>query len=282
MLRSKAFTPGFKLFGGITVFSVVAAYLFAFGGNLANSDMGLMDAVLGPLSVGWKGGVGGHLGYSVLAGTTVGAGLWAALMLAFRDADSESQAQVSDVEPRALTAVPHGASYAPVALALGAVGLIIGLASSTVLTVVSIVVLVATAVVWTTRAWAARLSDNDAENFQKYETMMEPWRVPLVSVAAIAFVIVGLSRILLAVSKLEAVIVLAVVTTVFFIGAAVVAARPRMVRNSLAVLAIAAAVIVLAAAIYGLAVGEREFKDLSKASAPPSAHVVADTTGDPA
>lgn len=282
MLRSRAFTPGFKLFGGFTVLSLIAAYVFALGGNLINGDMGLVDSVIGPFTLGWKGGVGGHLGYSVLVGTTVGAGLWAGLMLAFRDADSESQAQISHVEPRALTAAPHGASYAPLALGLGTAGLLIGLASSTLLTVVSIVVLVATAVVWTTRAWANRLSDDDADNAAMYETLMEPWRVPVLSLAVIAFVVIGLSRLLLAVSQIGSVVVFSLVATVFFLGAAVVATRPRMSRNSLALLVVAAAIIVLAAAIYGLAVGEREFKDYSKTAAAPVSLVVGDTTGDSA
>lgn len=282
MLRSRAFTPGFKLFGGITVYALLAAFVFALGGNIANSDLGLVDTVLGPLTLGWKGGVGGHLGYTVLIGITVGAGLWAGLMLAFRDADSESQAQVTHVEPRALTAVPHGASYAPLALALGVVGLVIGLASSTVLTVISIVVLVATAAVWTTRAWASRLSDDDAANAAQYERMMEPWRVPVLSLAGIAFVVIGLSRLLLAVSKTGSVVVFALVATVFFVGAAVVAARPRISRNALALLAVLAAVIVLAAAIYGLAVGERKFKDYSKTMPAPEAIVDGASTGESA
>ena len=74
MLRSRAITPGFRLFGGISVLSLLGAFLFALGNNIANSDQGLIDSVVGPLSLGWKGGAGSHLGYTVLVSTAVASG----------------------------------------------------------------------------------------------------------------------------------------------------------------------------------------------------------------
>jgi len=288
MLRSRVLTPGFKLFGGFAAFAFVAAYLFGLGSNLANSDQGLVDSVIGPLTFGWKGGVGAHLGYVVLLGTAAAAGTLAGLILAFRDADPESQAQVTDVEVRPLTAVPHGAAYTPLAAALAGVGLLIGFAASTPLALASIFALVMIALVWTTRAWANRASDDDAANSAMYERLMEPWRVPVMSLVAVGVVVLGVSRLLLAVDKVSSVIVFAGIATVFFVVAAVVASRPAMSRSGMAILVVVAAVIVLAAAIIGLVAGQREFKnyaeDHSSLGANPSAQVVTvgETTGESA
>jgi len=264
MLQSRVLTPGFKLFGGIAAVAFVGAFVFAVGGNLANSDQGLIDSVVGPLTLGWKGGVGSQLGYSLLLGTAVGAGAIAGMILAFRDADPESQAEVTHVEVRPLTAVPHGASYAPVAVALAGVGLLIGLAASTPLALASGFVIIATALVWTTRAWASRATDDDATNSAMYERLMEPWRVPVLSLVVVAIVVLGVSRLLLATTKTGSVVVFALIAVAFFVITAVIASRPRMPRNALAMLILITVLIVLGSAIAGLVVGQREFKDYSK------------------
>ena len=51
------FTPGFKLFFGIAVALATAAVIHGYttGGTH-----------VGPISLGWKGGVGDHLGYGIL------------------------------------------------------------------------------------------------------------------------------------------------------------------------------------------------------------------------
>ncbi len=264
MLRSRAITPGFRLFGGIAAFAFIGAFLFALGANVANTDQGLIDSVVGPLTLGWKGGVGSHLGYTVLLSTAVASGTVAVLLQAFRDADPESKAEVTHVEARPLTAVPHGASYAPLAAALGGVGLLIGLAASTPIALASVFFLFCTAVVWTTRAWSNRLSDDDVANHERYEQLMEPWRVPILSLVVTAFVVLGVSRLLLAVSKLGSVIVFGAIATIFFVGAIIVASRPKLSRGAVTIVLLLAALIVLGSAIGGLVAGQREFKILGE------------------
>lgn len=264
MLQSRVLTPGFKLFGGISVVSLLAAIVFGIGSNFANSDQGLIDSVVGPFLLGWKGGVGSQLAYSVLLGTAVGAGALAGMILAFRDADPEAQAQVTHVEVRPLTAVPHGSSYAPIAVALAGVGLLIGLAASTPLALASAFVIGASALVWTTRAWANRATDDDATNSAMYERLMEPWRVPVMSLVLVAIVVLGLSRLLLATSKLGSVVVFSLIAIAFFAITAVIASRPRMPRNALAVLIVITVLIVLGSAIAGLVAGPREFKNYAE------------------
>jgi hypothetical protein len=260
MLRSRVLTPGFRLFAGFSVVAFIGAYLFALGGNLANTDQGLIDSVIGPMVLGWKGGVGGHLGYTVLLATSAAAALVAGVVVAFRDADPEAQAEVAHVETMPLTAAPHGASYAPLAMALGGVGLLIGLAASPAVFVVSLFVLLGTAIVWTVRAWSNRATGDPVANHDLYERVMEPWRLPVLAIIAVAFVVLGLSRLLLAVSAVGSVIAFAGVATLFFVGSALVAARPRMPRSVLTLLVLLTALLILAAAIVGLVAGQREFE----------------------
>lgn len=264
MLRSKTITPGLFLFGGAAVVWLVAAVVFAVGSSAVNSDQGLIDTLVAPFTLGWKGGVGSHLGYTVLLGSAVAAGVLGGVLQAFRDSDAEAEAQVAHLEAAPLTAAPRGASYAPLTVGLAGVALIIGLAAEPLLAWAAGFVLLAAAIVWTVRAWALRATADDTANHELYERVMEPWRVPALSVVVIAFVILGVSRLLLAVSQLGSVVVFSLIATAFFLGAIFVASRPRMSRAALTSLVALAAVIVLVAAIIGLVAGEREFKDYSK------------------
>ena len=72
------FTTGFKLYFGIAVGLFIAAIVhgYATGGGH-----------VGPLTWGWKGGVGDHIGYVVLMGLSVVSGTLGLVLVAFRDAD---------------------------------------------------------------------------------------------------------------------------------------------------------------------------------------------------
>ena len=76
-------TTGFKLWFGFFVGAVLAAVFAGYTSGATET---------GPLSLGWKGGVGNHVSYTILV---MGAGVLALLGLvavAFRDADAGAQA----------------------------------------------------------------------------------------------------------------------------------------------------------------------------------------------
>jgi len=54
MLSSRMFTTAFRFFAGLAIFSLIAAFAIGF----TSESQSLMDRVLGPISLGWKGGVG--------------------------------------------------------------------------------------------------------------------------------------------------------------------------------------------------------------------------------
>ncbi len=83
------FTTGFKFYFGIGIALVTAAVVHGYttGGNH-----------MGPLSMGWKGSVGDHLGYGLLLGlgfVFIAVGL---IVVSFRDADPAAQAHYMGVD----------------------------------------------------------------------------------------------------------------------------------------------------------------------------------------
>ena len=259
MIRSRVLTPGFRLLFGFAVYALFAAFAFALGANVENTDQGLIETVLGPLTGGWKGGVASHVGYTVLLSTAFTAGFLAFVLIAFRDADAESQAEVLQVEHLPLTRAPYGASYIPITGALLAVALMIGLVASTPLLVASLFGLFLVGCAWTIRAWSNRATGDDEVNLELYHQIIDPARIPIVGALIVAFVVVGLSRVLLAVSSVGSVVVFSAAATVFFLVALLLASKPKLGKDIVTIVVIVGAVLVLAGAIGGLVAGQRDF-----------------------
>src|SRR5688500_15752732 len=95
------FTTGFKFFFGLGFVLFLAAVLYGWtsGGvdwDLWPGHMGdLYFAMLGALTFGYKGAVGDHFGYTVLLGGAAVAFTLAGFMVAFRDAEAKSVAEVA-------------------------------------------------------------------------------------------------------------------------------------------------------------------------------------------
>ena len=125
MLKTRAITVTFRFYVALALAGVAGAITAALG---SNTDDPVISRVVGPLSVGWKGGIGDHLAYSVLLGLAVVASFLAALFTAFRDADPSAEAQVVDLDEVPLTRAPIGANYGPVISVFGVITVLIGLA----------------------------------------------------------------------------------------------------------------------------------------------------------
>lgn len=260
MIRSRVLTYGFRLFFGFAVFAFFGSFVFAIGSSIDTSDQGLVDNVLGPLTAGWKGGIGSHLGYVVLLGTSAVAGFIAAMLIAFRDADPDAQAQIVHTEQVPLTRAPSGASYAPIVGGMVAVGAIVGLVGEPRVFQASLIAALMIAFVWTVRAWAERATGDDETNRELYHRIIDPLRVPVIGILVIGFVVLGLSRALLAVDKVSSIVIFGGAATLFFIAAALLSARPKIPRGAITVLLLVGGVAILGAAIAGLIAGERDFE----------------------
>ncbi|MGB0500593.1 MAG: hypothetical protein ACPGNP_05335, partial [Acidimicrobiales bacterium] len=103
------FTTGFKFFFGLTIALTIGAvaYGYSTGGEH-----------VGPVTLGWKGGVGDHVGYLVLIGGAFASACFAGIIVAFRDADPAAQSHYMGVEAIAPT-TPVTGSFWPVIGAFG-------------------------------------------------------------------------------------------------------------------------------------------------------------------
>lgn len=257
MLSSRMFTTAFRFFAGLAVFSLLAAFVV----GVASADQPWMDRIIGPLSMGWKGGIGDHFAYAFFVGLFAVAAAIAGILVAFRDADPEAEAQVVHTETVPLTRAPAGVNYLPALGALGFVLLLIGLATeSTGLAFASVAILVVVAFVWTLRAWAERATGDDHTNAELYHRFIDPFRVPVVSIIAIAVVAIGLSRVLLAVSKVASVWVFGLVALLFFCVAVLLALKPSSAKWVTTALVVLAATAIIAAGIAGAVIGERDIE----------------------
>ncbi len=255
MIRSRMFTTAFRFFAALAAVSLVSALVVGFSSETQEP----MDRILGPLTLGWKGGVGNHFAYVVLIGLFFMAAALAGILVAFRDADPEAEAQVVRADTVPLTRAPAGNNYIPALAAFGFVLMLVGLATdATALAVGGLVVIVAAAVTWTLRAWAERATGDDEINAELYHRFIDPLRTPVLAIATIAFVVVALSRVLLAVSKTSSVVVFGAVATVFFVIAVLLALYPKSTRTIATIVIVFAAVAILVAGVIGAFVGERK------------------------
>lgn len=243
------FTTGFKFFFGLGVALATGAVLYGYtsGGNH-----------MGPLSMGWKGGVGDHVGYGVLLGLAFVAMGIALFLVVFRDADPAAQAHYMGVEEIASTpAVTR--SFWPVVGAFGAGTMAIGLVLNTAVFIVGLCVVGAVAIEWMMDAWSDRATGDPEANRALRNRVMAPIEIPAAGAAAVAVAVLAVSRILLASSKNGAVLVAGVAAVVIFGVAILVTQRRQIPTNLVAGLTLTLGVAVLAGGIVATVTGEREF-----------------------
>lgn len=256
LYRSRMFTPAFRLFAALTVFGLIGAFV----SSLATDDQSLMNAFVGPISLGWKGGVGNQTGYAVLVGLAAVSAFLAGIHVALRDADPESEAEVVRTDSVPLTRAPSGVNFLPLVAAFGVGVLIISQLTTFWVALAGFGILAVVMFTWMLRAWAERATGDDEVNRRIYARFIEPLRVPVVAAVVIAFVVISVSRVLLAVSKTGAVAVFGVIGAVILLGMALVAARPQISKNAITILIFVGAVVVIAAGITAAVIGQRDIE----------------------
>lgn len=243
-------TTGSKFFYGLAALLALAAVVYGYASG---------GGGVGPISAGYKGGVGEHLGYGILVAAAVASLFAGFCSTAFRDADPEPTAALlgTDALP---AATPTATSFWPVVGAFGVVLVVVGVVLNNVFFVAGLIALGAVAIEWTMQAWSERATGDPAVNREIRNRIMLPIEVPLAGALAIAVVVFGYSRVFLAVSKLGAVwIALAIAATIFLIGTAL-SLRPRIRTDLVAGLLAGAAVLTVGAGIFGAVAGERDFE----------------------
>ena len=241
---------GSRLFFALAVIALLGAgaYGVASGGD-----------PIGVLSMGYKGGVGEHFGYAVL--TLLGfAGLAVAVFFVIiRDADPTATVASADVESLPEAPAPTSASPWPLVGALGLVVTALGLVVGTGFFALGLVILAVTAVEWAVKVWADRATGDPAVNLAIRNRLMAPVEVPVGAALVIGFLVLGMSRVFLAVSATGAVVVATVAATLIVLGAVVVFRRPQQGATLATALLLVLALAVVGGGIAGVVAGERDF-----------------------
>ena len=255
-------TPGFKLFFGLAVLAVVGAVVYgvATGDPSAPDYLGIVDrsSWKGVFSLGWQGGVGEHTGYVILVFAAITAGGLACLLVAFRDADASSVGELAPDGKIPPTQAQPQHSFWPVVGAFAVAVTAIGLVIHAAIFVVGLILLGVVIFEWMASAWSDRATGDAAANRALRNRIMQPIEIPVLAAAGIAVLVLGGSRVLLAVSEFSAVWIAAGVAAVILAFAVLFVARPKIGKSAIAgVLALGAAAVV-AAGIVAAAIGPAE------------------------
>lgn len=268
-------TRGSKYFFGAAVVGYLTALVYGIITSAATrggfpeviTEGGIVEAVVGPISFGWMGGVGDQVGYSILMCFTGVMIVLGAFTSAFRDGSPEAIAQVSGgtVENGAVAGgvdlrvtAPAGLSYWPILGAFSVGATIVGAAMSTTLFVIGLGGLAIVMVEWTVRAWSERATGDPATNKAVRDRFMYPIEVPVAATLGIALVIFSMSRILLAISKLGAVFMIIFVASAIFGVAVLLANRPDLKRSMMVTALLVGGVLLIGGGIAGGLIGPRD------------------------
>ena len=259
------FSPGFRLFFGYTLAGLLAMFVYgvASGDGGGVDYLGVVDAEswIGSVSLGWKGGVGDHVGYMILMLFALTSGFIAIMLVAFRDADPDAVAELAGGKlpaPQAQTV----ANYWPITGAFGVGMLIVGLVTHAAIFVIGLLILGGVVFEWMMSGWADRATGDPVANRELRNRVMGPIELPVLGTLGIAAFVLAVSRVLLAVSKEWAVWFAVIATTVVMVIAIALAVVEKPNKNVVAGIIAVGAIAALAGGIVSASVGEREFHHL--------------------
>ena len=243
---------GFKLYAGIAFAALTAA---AVGGYTSGGT------VVGPLSAGWKGGIGDYVSYVVLVGVAFAAIIVGSLLTVSRDADANAVAASMGLATAPVGQRPVAASIWPIVAGLGAGFLMVGIAVNAAVTGVGLVIISIVAFEWTMTAWSDRATGDPEANEALRGQLMGPFEIPLLGLMAAGIVVIAVSRILLASSELGAVVIGGVVSVIILAVGIFAAQGPRLSKNALTGLAGVVLAGILLGGVWGAVSGTRVIEE---------------------
>lgn len=244
-------TIGSKYFFAITVLAVIGAVVYGWGSG---------GGLLGVVDFGVRGSVGEPAGYTVLWFLAAASLLVAVSVVALRDADPEALAQVAATDTVPPATPPAGANYWPAVGGFAVALVLLGLVISPALFVIGLIAGGIVVVEWTVQAWSDRATGDPEVNRQVRNRLMYPFEIPVLGVLVIGVVVLGTSRVLLALSKTGSTVVAMVAAAVILGVASLIATRPKFSRSLVAAAVVIGAVTVITGGIVAAASGERDFE----------------------
>jgi hypothetical protein len=199
----------------------------------------------------------GVMGTIGLASAAIALAFLAGINIYTRDANIWAD-EIESVETAPAAVRPPADSIWPMAFALGAVVLTLGLVTYQAVFIVGVVLLLAAGAEWTAEAWAERASADASYNAEVRSRIANPLEFPLGAAIGIGIIVFAFSRIMLWLSKTNTVIAFAVMGAVILAVAFFLAYRPGLKsRATFGVIAVGILALVAGGAAAGLD-GERE------------------------
>lgn len=245
-------TKGSRFFFGFAALAYLGAIVYGLstGGH-----------VFGVFSLGYKEGVGEHLGYTMLLGSAVVSAFLGFICIALRDADPEAEAQVAHVDHAPPAEAINRTNFWPIVAAFSLGALAIGLVVGSQLFVAGCIGIAIVIVEWGIRNWADRRTGDPEVNREIRNRIMLPIEIPVGALLCIGVLVALISRVLLATPK-EGSTGVAIVVALLVLGTAtLIATKPRLSANLISGLLLLGGIAVLAAGITAASIGPREFEE---------------------
>ena len=169
--------------------------------------------------------------------------------------------EIASFETAPAAARPPADSPWPMAFALGAVVLTVGLVTYQAVFIVGVVLMLAAGAEWTAEAWAERASADATFNAEVRSRIANPLEFPLAAAIGIGIIVYAFSRIMLWLSKTNTVVFFSVMAIVIITVAFFVAYRPGLKsRAAFGAIAVGVLALVAGGAAAGLD-GERPIEE---------------------
>ncbi|MEI8161118.1 MAG: hypothetical protein WCG65_08640 [Actinomycetes bacterium] len=222
------FTPGSKLFLGLTGFSIAVCVIYV---ALVDSSVGGAVALL-----------------SIAAATALLAGL----SLFNRDGEVAVGAADAPASAEQLTA-----SLWPLIATVGFVGVVAGLITHPIVFLLGLIALLAAGVEWLVQSWSEGASSDNAYNASIRGRLLQPIEFPVLALVGLGVVILSFSRVMLAVQReAGAIIFIGAGAAVLFVGS-VFALKPNLKKTLVVGVCVISAVGVAASGIAAASSGKR-------------------------
>jgi len=245
---------GSKFLFALAGFGFVVAFLWA--GSTGDHLLG-MDSIIGPLTLGYKGYVGEHVGFTVLAGLSAASLFLGIFLSALRDSDAEAVAQVAGLDTVPAVEAPRTVNYWPVVAAFSLGAIVLGLAIGPVMFVIGFVGIAITTVEWAVRAWSDRATGDPEVNRTIRNRFMYPVEIPGLAVIGVGGFVLAISRVLLALPKYGSYVVFGLVPVLAFLVGLLVTKKPKLSQSVIAGILLVGGIALLAGGVAAAVHGER-------------------------